>query len=274
MPFLLPLPNGPIVSQQISRSCKNAVNKDYEVLILGNSRTYRGLNPDMFALSTINFSHDNDSYNQIFYKLCYTLENNKSFDYLILGVDYFQFSFISGSRNYAYGDFLGDAYLKDYDNRNVLLLKAQYYLGNANPKKLLLLFPLKSKPFLRDNGQFIMPGVATENDWIKRDINRLVFQEDYFKKTIDLCKTRNIKVFIVLPPTRPKELELYSKDQIDEFDAYINKFVDNLNVYYLNYSIANNFQTKDYADITHLNEAAADVFSKILSNDMAKLIDE
>ncbi|PKP46456.1 MAG: hypothetical protein CVT95_06985 [Bacteroidetes bacterium HGW-Bacteroidetes-12] len=274
MPDLLSIVNGPSTKQQINYSFKNAISKDYELLISGNSRTYRGLNPNIFSLNTFNFSHDNDSYNQIYYKLNYLLERNKKFNYLILGVDYFQFSFKSDTRNYVYGDLLGNEYMNDFDNSNILLEKVKYLLDNVNPKKLLSLKLKKNKPFLRENGQYIKHGVASENDSIKRDINLLDFQVSYFKKIINLCKSKNIKVFIVMLPTRQNELDSYTEIELNEFNSFIKENIDNKNEYYLNYSKIKNFTVNDYTDLTHFNESSANRFSRMLDKDLSKLVNK
>jgi RNase H-fold protein (predicted Holliday junction resolvase) len=274
MPKLLSIQNGPSTEEQIKISLENAIKKDYKIIILGNSKAYRGLAPDMFSLSTYNFSHDNDSYNQIFYKLVLLLSNKKEFDYLILGVDYFQFSFKSDTRNYVYADILNKNYLNDFDNNDIWKLKFDYYLSNLDPKKLLSLRSKNNMPFLKDNGQYIKPGLAFETDTIQRDIKRLNFQVNYFNKILDLCKIKKIKVFIVMLPTRLNELKSYTKEETEEFDNFIENFANQKTIFYLNYSKNSDFKTIDYTDITHLNEVAANRFSKILNNDIIKLIEK
>ncbi|AEA42197.1 hypothetical protein Fluta_0188 [Fluviicola taffensis DSM 16823] len=274
MPDIISLSNGPSTRQQIQYSFENASLLNYDMVIVGNSRTYRGLNPDKFNQRTFNFSHDNDSYNQIYFKLKFLEGKRKKISSVILGLDYFQFSFISNTRNYIYGDLLSDEYLKDYDTQNLFYQKIDYYINNIDPKNLKALsFKSKEeKPFLKENGQYISPGLATENDSIERDIKRLDFQTKYFKKVIDFCQKKKVRVFIVMPPCRSNELISYSKVEIDEFNAFIKTFTKIKNVYYLNYSTTSNFNTKDYTDITHLNEKAANRFSKMLNNDINHLI--
>lgn len=271
VPSLLTIQNGPSTKQQIEFSFENAVKRDYNLLILGNSRTYRGLNPNVFTLKTFNFSHDNDSYNQIYFKLKYLIDRKKEIDYLVLGIDYFQFSILSDTRNYIYADFFDADYLKDYKT-NILRLKFNYHIGNLNPKKLLSLIPKGGKATLRENGQYLKPGFAKENDTIHRDISRLKVQEDYFSKIINLCKKEDITVFMVMLPIRQNELNSYRIEDIEKFEAYINTLVDNTNVYYLNFSTNPDYKTEDYTDITHLNEKAADRFSKVLNDSLLNII--
>jgi len=271
MPILLSKQNGPSTKDQITFSFNNAIKKDYEMLILGNSRIYRGLNPDKFLIKTYNFSHDNDSYNQLFYKLKFINEKGKKIKYLILGIDYFQFSFISDKRNYVYSDLLGDDYNRDYSS-TAFFDKLNYHIGNMNPKKIMDLRTKNDIPFIRENGQYIKHGIAKENDTIKRNIFRLPFQEKYFTKILELCKKDKIKTFIVMPPVRNKELLSYSLSEIQKFDSYINSFTDNKRVFYLNFSNSIDFDISDYTDITHLNEKAANRFSEKLNDTIQNLL--
>ncbi len=282
IPSLLSLQHGPSTKQQITHSFKNAISREYELLILGNSKPYRGLNPDQFTLPTFNFAHDADSYNQMYYKLRFLFERGKSIKYLILGVDYFQFSHKVDKRNYVYSDFLGDDYIRDFTTGNLLFqkikYKTKYFISNMHPKNLLLL-ELKfknNKPFLCENGQYLYH-VAHENGIIERDKNRLDFQIRYFQKIIDLCKSKNIKILIIMPPLRSNELNLYTKSEIEEFDLFIREYTDNNNnnnILYLNYSTSRDFSSEDFADVTHLNESGANKFSKIVDKDLLNLIVE
>lgn len=274
MPYFLSLSNGPSTKQQITYSFENASNLEYELLILGNSRTYRGINPDRLSIKSFNFSHDNDSYNQIYYKLKYLIDIEKDIKYLILGLDYFQFSFKSDTRNYVYADFFDSKYMDDFEESSVFVKKMDYYLSNINPKKILSLSPKENKSFLRENGQYIKAGLAKETDTITRDMNRLDIQIKYFEKTLLLCDQKKIKVFIVNLPTRQNELNSYTNNEIDEFDNFIKSYVDNKYVFYLNFSKFEGFTTKDYTDITHFNENAANHFTEILNKKIMGIIDE
>ena len=107
---------GPNTRNQIEMSFKNALSSEASCWFLGNSRIYR-INPDMIENGHwYNFAHDNDSYNQMYYKLQYLLDNGCKVDTLVIGTDYFQFSVFSDSRNYVYDGLLGNDYLRDYNH--------------------------------------------------------------------------------------------------------------------------------------------------------------
>ena len=90
---------------------RNAEKRPYDMVFMGNSRIYRGLNPDSFTTKSYNFAHDNDSYNQIYYKLLFLTAQNKKIQIVLLGVDYFEYSVFSDSRNYEYSKIFNKSYL-------------------------------------------------------------------------------------------------------------------------------------------------------------------
>lgn len=264
LPYLLVIQNGPNTKKQITVSFDNAATKNYKILILGNSRLYRGLNPEKFSLKAYNFSHDNDSYNQLYYKLEFLEENNKDFEYLILGVDYFQFGQFNSSRNWIYGGLLDKKYLADYDE-TFFWPKVRHHLSYLDPKKLLGLKPKENVPFLKENGQYVKPGRAKKDETVQRDIARHQLQVGYFEKILSFCKSKNIKVILVMPPTRKNELDSYSSKEIKEFNSFLDGYVNNRNVFYFNFSRLSSFDVSDFTDYTHLNAEAADDFSIILN---------
>ncbi len=271
LPDLLVYTEGPNTKQQIETSFKNVLYKDFDLLIIGNSRIYRGVNPDMFFIPSYNFSHDDDSYNQIYYKLKYLEKNNISYHYLVLGVDYFQFSYKSDSRNYVYGKLLGSDYLNDF-NSNIFSLKFAQYKTVINPKTLLRLRPGKPVPVLKENGQYIRNRKASLHDKVERDINRLPFQVDYFNRIIDYFNKNNIKLFLVMLPTRKNELDCYDKNQIEEFDSFITNQLFEKNCVFWNFSLDSSYSIDNYTDITHFNSETADRFSLQLSDSIKNYI--
>ena len=61
-------------AEQIKMSFENSIADNYNCYFLGNSRIYRNINPEMMTtVKAYNFGHDNDSYNQMYYKLLYLL---------------------------------------------------------------------------------------------------------------------------------------------------------------------------------------------------------
>lgn len=267
LPVVLRAAYGPNIQEQLAMSFKNAEQRQYEVLILGNSRLYCGINPDQFALSAYNFAHNNDTYNQMYYKLKWVLNKGKKLNTVIVGVDYFQFSIFTDTRNYAYGPLLGSDYMADYPGYKYLIT---YYKELLKPYKLRTLIkdPIY-KHSLKANGQFVRLGEPDPNDFIKRNFSRLPVQEKYFQKILDQCKTHDIKVYLVMPPLRDVELAQYDPAQVEEFKQFISTFL-NEEVVYLDYSTDPDFTINDFIDFSHLGPEGADKFSRTLSERTAQ----
>jgi len=275
LPDIITIIQGPSTLQQIEKSFQNAAEREYELVILGNSGSYRGLNPEKFELTSYNFSHDNDTYNQIYHKLKWLEKKDKKIKYLILSVDYFQFSYLASNRNYAYNLYFNKSYKNDYMNIPLVQFTGQYNL--LEPNRLKYLRDVKQERtkeiYLKENGQYVYPGQANESDTYEYDINRLPLQEEYFKEVLAHCKNKNIEVFLCMPPCRKNALENYSSKEMNEFNEFINSNTS-VTVHYLNYAHQKGWKLADFTDITHLNERAADLFSKQVSDSIVAIIKE
>lgn len=269
LPQLLKATNGPNVQEQLDMSFSNAAKSNCELLILGNSRLYCGINPDAFSHKTYNFSHNNDSYNQLYYKLIWLLNKGITPKYIILGVDYFQFSIFSDSRNYAYGPILGAEYLKDYGKKNYVLQDELVLLQPSTVRNLVK--GPNYYQWLKPNGQYVRTGTPKETDFIKRNPERKELQVRYFKRILDVCMQKNIKVFMVMPPMRDIERNEYSEAQKTDFDEFIRSYT-NQNVVYLNYSTDSTYKMNDFIDFSHLNQQSATRFSRELNKQILQYI--
>lgn len=268
-------------SDQIKQSFQNALKRDYNVLILGNSEPYRDINPDrMIGSKAYNFAHDNDAYNQAYYKLLYLDSHNINIDTLILCTDYTAFSYISNTRNYIYDKYFDQNYYKDYNSLYLIEcfknLK-EYYLIKHNLSYELIDWLLNNNQtvtnyrYQRENGQLIVEGNASPNDSIDREELFLDFQFGYFKKIVEFCKSKNIMLFVINMPTRDEELKCFSKSFMEMFDNKIKSVLITEKMRYVNYSTLLDFKDyRDYVDICHLNERAADRFSSFFWEDIRK----
>lgn len=269
---------GPNTKNQIAQGFARVKEHDFPVIVLGNSRIYRGINPDVFSVKAFNFAHDDDSYNQMYHKLKWL--NSDSLKLVVMGVDYFTFSYLSDKRNYAYGPLFGEEYLQDYYHgpfqtiafyKDAVYQRMINYAGFDRTKFLVRSLAMgvnKVRPKLKNNGQYIYPGVAKASDKIERDTTMLPIQKNYFEKIVAYCRDRNIKLIFVMPPTRAEERVNYTAESIAAFESYLSQFK---NTVYLNFSESKDYEMKDFSDITHLNEAAADRFSKALNDSIEKV---
>lgn len=284
---------GPSTQMQIEYSFKNALKNKYDCLILGNSRLYRGINPDKISIPTYNFSHDNDSFNQCYYKMLYLKKHHKKYKYLILGVDYTEFSYLSDSRNYIYNKYFDKEYRNDFkkDKQNDIIpifhiiddKSFNQYMNDKFSKTVPILisnvFPKlhiqenikKNAGFIKENGQFILEGKAHKNDTIDRVYKRLPIQISYFRKILNFADEHDITVFLVMPPMRQGELKNFDKKTKREHKEFIENEIKNHKVYYIDYSESKYFKMEDYTDIAHLNSKAADRFTIMLNEYIDKV---
>lgn len=270
--------NGASTAEQINMSFQNAVSEEYNCYFLGNSRIYRDINPDIFTtVKSYNFAHDNDSYNQMYYKLLYLLDHEEKIDYLIIGTDYFQFSFLSDTRNYIYSKLFPEEYSDDFESGSWIDRQEAYYTRlwtnkqNALPAcvRYILRRPApENVNFQKDNGQYVVNGEADPNATIDRDYTILDIQYDYFIKIIDLCEKENIQMYVIMPPLWEGETASHTEQERKEFNEMITGtlsgtcYSDN----YINYSEEEGLSSyTDFIDITHLKPSAADEFSKYIN---------
>jgi hypothetical protein len=130
----------------------------------------------------------------------------------------------------------------------------------------------KTTHFLKQNGQFVAkPKKAKITDSSNYSIERLAVQTSYFEKILNFCKTKGIQVFIVMPPTRKSALANFKPEQMIEFDDFIVSHT-NKNIHFLNFTNTPGYTIDDFTDITHLNELAANRFTRELNTKIVSLL--
>ena len=262
--------------QQIEFSFANADAREYNKLFLGNSRVYRGINPDMIDGHTYNFAHDNDSYNQCYYKLKHVLDGGHKIDTLFIGADYFQFSIFARDRNYIYDYLLDNAYCKDY-NESYLTEQVENAKQLFYNKQTLLLTALtrialhqEVKGKIKSNGQFTFDSKAKPDDAVERKTDVRQIQKKYYNEIVELCHKNNIRVIAFTMPVREGEMQSYTKEDIARIQDIIKAPLSNGDQY-VDMTCVDEFRDyKDYTDITHLNAAAADRFTVYFYNRVKK----
>lgn len=286
---LWPEAAGPSLQERIDRSFALATSRQYDVLVVGNSRIYRGINPDELGVAAYNFAQDDDAFNQVFHKLRYLDERGVRVNTIVMGVDYFEFSFLSDRRNAFYGPLLGDAYLGDFaaaprggwsrvlhpiDEQAFNNFMISYF---TRPASLLVSRAVSrneaARPIryvLKDNGQFILDAGPQRADPIRRDATRLPIQEQYFIRILEWARERGIRMVLVMPPLRQLELNGYDEGVIEPFDAWLAATASRHGAVYLNLSRHPGFSDADFSDITHLDEAASDRFSRLVGAELAR----
>ncbi len=272
---------GMSTAKQIQLQYKNlyTVKDSVTTIVFGNSRLYRGINPYKLSGYAYNMSHDNDTYNQIYYKIVQAIAECPNLHTIIIGYDFFQFSFLSDTRNYVYCQYLPDEYLKDY-SFSFIPISVQPYMHFVRNNKsyfdqfLKALLNKESKARLSARGQYTYESKATPNDTVNRNSNILPVQDYYFNKITSLLGNTKYDVFFVTMPIRDNEYNCYTIETIDCFREKIEKICSSYkNIKYIDESRNKNFiDYKLYTDITHFNSQTADIYTQHLDSIINKTL--
>ena len=168
---------------------------------------------------------------------------------------------------------MGEEYSRDYDlNKLDIFLQKTNLLEFTRIEYLKNIFKDRQTDiYVKENGQYIKPGNAKSDDARDYSIDRLPLQEHYFKEILAFCKEEKIPVFLCMLPSRSNAVVNYSEAQIKEFNEFIQDHLSD-SVRLLDYSRQEGWSLSDYTDIVHLNAAAADRFSKQVSDSIQSLI--
>lgn len=288
---VLVISRGLDMGQQINRSFTNVISKKRSILFLGNSRIYRGVNPDLVCDNSYDFAFDNDTYFECWYKLDYLSRNNLLPDVLVMGVDYFEFSFISAGAKQYYSRYFAPEYAKiiseqkniQFSEPNTVNGAVNQWLDGRFSKIGSIYFSyywwrLTKGPYtpsyLRKNGQYIISPQpkASLADYLTRSSEVLPIQLDSYNRIISWCIEKKIPVVLVMPPLRTVEYDCYLPSDLKRVDSIFSGSADNgKNVYYLNY-VREPFSLDEFMDDTHLNMKGADRFSAILKRDIGRIL--
>jgi hypothetical protein len=266
---------GPSTSDQIEMQFSQlSEQKDtLTTLYLGSSRFYRAIAPEIVGPNGFNFAHDNDSYNQEYYKLVYAHNLLPHLKTVIVAYDYVSFTFLSETRNYVYFKYLSKEYQKDYDN--IIYDKYIWPLINIPqtlPVTLNALFREEKQYELTNKGQLIFfTGSAADNDEIERPYNIQDVQDQYFYKIIDYCHENDLELVFVNMPIRDGEYRNYPIEYISNMDQKI-KCISNIK--YIDYSRTPELlSTVLFSDICHFNKEGSTVFSYRLKKDLESILE-
>jgi hypothetical protein len=263
------------------------VIKNYEtaeVLILGNSHTFYGLNPAYFDKPTFNLS--NISQTLYFDKLLFDkhIDKFKKLKYVILNVEYFSLGVLNNSsesdwRKYYYEMYMDlDVPIIEKTDINRYLLSSPRGF-NANIKLMQRYFADGTIIDCNDSGF----GINYTKEKIKiKDIyedalvrvkghenNNMNFSENnmILQKMIDKCNSLGIKVIIVtMPVSKPYAKGVNQKKLGKIVETCLSLENKNANVHYINLFNDSRFTNEDFYDADHLHTDGARKCSKIINS--------
>ncbi|CAM1333286.1 hypothetical protein [Tenacibaculum aestuariivivum] len=261
--------------------------KDVELIALGNSKLLSSIDKEKLDQKTglksaiLGYSSANISISKLILE-SYLNKYLQKPKLVLLEVSWFTFN---KKRTHFHG-ISGDLFIKDYrlwKNYFDYYPEINSKIASATYKNLINLIRTE-KTYISYNDKFIeKTPFSKEYLFNIKDfevvfpnhiagINQLLLKD--FKSIINMCKEHNIKLILYSAP----EDEQYSKmqqDIKDVKDIFYKAATDNLNVFYLDYTLGGDFWDKKYEmwllNSHHINEN--DLFTEVLLLDIKTFLD-
>jgi len=270
------------VPNDYTQKAKGVLNNyDSEVLVLGNSHAFYGINPDYFDLKTYNFSQISQS---LYFDELLLEKHIRKFPNLkcvILTVDYFSLSQVDNSsedtwRKYYYQQYLDlkVPIISRFDPKSYSLTLTRNFETNVN---LIQNFS-RDKTLVEGNskGWAKKIGVSAEFNNYNTAVDVVSKNEDglsdfkvnlhRLNRMIKLCLQHDVKVLMVTMPVTSHYADLVNQKKFAKLSFECENLASkNDNVIYLNLFQNPAFNNNDFHDTDHLNEEGATKCSKILN---------
>lgn len=265
---------------------------ELEVLILGNSHMFYGLNPEYFSYRTFNASHISQSLDYDFGILKKYQNDFTNLKALVLPISYFSlfWSLENGNeswrkKNYTiYYEIDISESITDYSEVlsnglgiNIRRLLLHYVLGHpavsCNHLGWGNSFKSKNSRNLEESGI-----IASKRHTI---VDRLSYKnkeifKDNMKKLSSImrwCEAKQIKLILITPPAYISYRQGLNQEQLSETMKAIESFCnDKSNCYHKNYLTDKVFVAGDYYDSDHLSEIGAKKLSQIVDEEIVKIV--
>ncbi len=261
----------------------NEFSQDIEILVLGSSHSYRGVNPAHFEGNCFNFALVSQSVDYDYFILNKYINNLPNLRIVILPISYFTLTKkledgIESWRKYRYINYL------DYDQLTLqerLSFRTYVTILQSNGKIILMhlykwFFHNKSNVQCDSLGWGKWENNIQKNLFktakeaaIRHEDGSFEFEENlvYISNIIDICRSRNINIILFTPPaTRYYYKELDNR----KLELIVNKCKEidsqNNNLFYRNYLNDDSFNDSLFRDGDHLNSYGAEVLSLKLNN--------
>ena len=248
-----------------------------EVLILGTSHAYYGINPVYINAKSFNASHVSQSLNYDYAIFNKYQDHWDHLQYIVLPISYFSLFFNLDSspeawrvKNYEiYYGMTSSRKISDYfelfSNKtpiNLERIKSYYWDGQTNITCSELGWGVgyNSNPLqnLGEGGK----SAAERHDSVSNKINvseNLNILNDF----INYAKEKGIQIFFFTPPAYHTYFENLNKEQLNQTIAIMTELdKQNQNVVYVNYLQDPSFTEKDFYNEDHLNEIGAEKLTR------------
>jgi len=281
--FLQKIPN----DYSYKNNYLNDNSENIQILILGASYSYNGINPEYFDYNTFNASHVSQTYDYCFKIFNKYQENFNNLDIVIFPVSYLSFysklsvgNEIWREKNYKiyYGLDIDNKKISNYFEilnnklRYNLDRIINYFLKNEHDN---ICTPLGFIPLPFNEADTKNLEESGRNAAIRhtRDIDSKFYSNIYleniagFNEFINNSKNNNITVLLINIPAHYSYREHLDIKQLSKMHEAINHIVENNNnAIFLDWYDNDEFLDSDFADADHLNEIGAKKLSIMLSD--------
>lgn len=273
--FLRSIPN----DYKYKKSYLDKSSKNIEVLFLGSSHTYYGINPDYISKNAFNASHIAQSIDYDYEIFIKYKDNWKNLEYVVIPIDYFTF-FSPISKNK----------LAAWRIKNYILYYSVYKDLNISNFSEVLTFNFKTsvnrikKYILNGTNEVTCSergyGVDKRNNKVdlfssgekaairhtQSDFSSFGNQVDILKIFLNYTMHKNIKVILYTTPAYSSYVDNLDPNQIDLTIRTAKELAERYeNCSYHNLLSHSNFVSSDFRDADHLNKKGAKKLSLLIN---------
>ncbi len=270
---------------------------DFNTLIIGTSRTYQAIHPELIKspqITPFKWSHagNGPKYNYYFYKLYKKIEGTPKM--VVLGMDYFIYSIASSSLSLSeVKEHTSTSIMRHFFSPTLLLLKNKSetdillndILNSIKISELSLYNKIKDAQTYTGVEKSALPNlkIITEDypSYKRRIFWRLPGKEgDYFIKMLDeIQKDKAVIVLVVIPDYIGTVKTNISQKRFKRHLNRLTKKYNNLII--LNYNFNRKFNLKDESLFidggygignSHMSKKGAEIFNKMLKSDLKKIV--
>jgi hypothetical protein len=277
--LLQPIPN--LYLSKYNNFVKN--KNQIKILILGNSHTHAGINPNYLSMPSYNLANGSQPLLVDLALLEREIPSMTKLEIIIIPISYFTLWYTDGNKEITWNKYY---YLKYYN----LKLPSTSYEDISKKYSLIRLFGTKSSIrgiFKYYIGHYEIPTCdkrgwgygypATENKDFVNEGKRATIRHEYndmsaYKKNVQrleqictLAKANNKKIIFISVPTRPEYRVNLNQQKVTDNKKVIQELqARHSNAVYLDFESDAQFSESDFYDADHLNFIGANKFTKIL----------
>ncbi len=260
---------------------------EIEVLILGNSHEYYGLNPELFSKKGFNAAYASQSLNYDWAILKRYETKLKHLHYLILPADYFTLtsSLEHGEEKWRIKDYnlyykinINASFTDGFEiftgkTQSKLIRIKNFYISRKKPVQCNALgfgsgFHSSKSKNLETTGKL----AAKRHTLTKGEVNSYEKNTTIIRKFIAFAERKNIQLVFVASPVYKSYYSRLKYEQLQRTQGFFRLHaVKSNNVHYYNFMCDTTFHASDFYDGDHLNEKGAEKWSQKMEKILQKL---